>query len=60
MMLGCPSTQLPGGTAISPVAAHSSIQQCLLVCDSYWTVAVGAKNAVNISPCAVIRDSLWE
>jgi hypothetical protein len=59
-MLFYPLTQFPGGTTISPVAAYRCIQQNLSVCDSYWTVAAGAKNAVNISPCAVIRDSLWE
>ena len=61
MLLPLP-TQLPGGTMISPVAAYRRIEHNFSgVCDSYWTVAVGAKNAVNMSPCAVIRSSfrLW-
>ena len=61
MMLLSLLSQLPGGITISPVAAYRCIQHNLSVCDSYWSVAVGAKNAVSISPCAVIRSSfrLW-
>jgi hypothetical protein len=52
--------QLPVGTTISPVTAYRCLRQKLSTCNFYCTVAVGAKNAANISPCAVIRDSLWE
>jgi hypothetical protein len=50
-------SQLPGGTTISPEPAYRCIEHNLYVCDSYWTVAVGVKNAVSMSPCAVIRSS---
>ena len=51
------ATELPSDTTISPVAVYPCSQRRLSDCDSYWTVAVGAKNAVSMSPCAVIRSS---